>query len=76
MHERLELAETIAVKRGFCSAGGTGMRQYRAYLIENGHIGTAIDLTCVDDDDAKRQTASLPSVRALNFGKATARSRF
>jgi hypothetical protein len=37
------------------------MRQYRAYLIQNGHISTAIDLSCVDDDDAKQQTASLPS---------------
>jgi hypothetical protein len=37
------------------------MRQYRAYLMENGHVWTAIDLTCVDDDDAKRQTANLSS---------------
>jgi hypothetical protein len=37
------------------------MRQYRAYLIQNGHVWTAIDLTCMDDDDAKRQTANLPS---------------
>ena len=37
------------------------MPQYRAYLMENGHVWTAIDLTCVDDDDAKRQTASHPS---------------
>jgi len=44
-----------------CSAGGTGMRQYRAYLMENGHVWTAIDLSCADDDDAKRQTANLPS---------------
>jgi len=32
---------------------------YRAYLLENGHTYAAIDLTCVDDDDAKRQTANL-----------------
>jgi len=37
------------------------MRQYRAYLMENGHVWTAIDLSCADDDDAKRQTANLPS---------------
>ena len=32
---------------------------YRAYLIENGRVYVAIDLTCTDDDDAKRQTANL-----------------
>ncbi len=32
---------------------------YRAYLLENGHTYAAIDLTCVDDDDAKQQTANL-----------------
>jgi len=40
---------------------GTVMLLYRAYLMENGHVWTALDLTCVDDDDAKRQTANLPS---------------
>jgi hypothetical protein len=39
---------------------GEEMRQYRAYLIENGHVWTAIDLICADDDDAKRQMANLP----------------
>jgi hypothetical protein len=29
---------------------------YRAYLMENGLTYAAIDLTCVDDDDAKQQT--------------------
>ena len=37
------------------------MRQYRAYLRENGNVWIAIDLNCVDDDDAKRQVAMLPS---------------
>ena len=37
------------------------MWQYRAYLMENGHVWTAIDLTCVDDDDAKRRAANLSS---------------
>jgi hypothetical protein len=32
---------------------------YRAYLLENGHTYAAIDLTCVDDDDAKRQSLNL-----------------
>jgi hypothetical protein len=40
---------------------GTVMLLYRAYLMENGHVWTALDLTCVDDDDAKRQMANLPS---------------
>ena len=37
------------------------MQKYRAYLMENGHVWTAIDLICADDDDAKRQIAKLPS---------------
>jgi hypothetical protein len=52
------------------------MRQYRAYLIENGHVGTAIDLTCADDDDAKRQTASLPSVRDVELWQGDRRVAF
>jgi hypothetical protein len=43
------------------------MRQYRAYLMENGHVWTAIDLNCVDDDDAKRQIAKLPSGRDVEL---------
>jgi hypothetical protein len=43
------------------STRGTVMPLYRAYLIENGHVWTAIDLTCVNDDDAKRQAANLSS---------------
>jgi hypothetical protein len=37
------------------------MLLYRAYLMENGHVWTAIDLTCTDDDDAKRRAANLSS---------------
>jgi hypothetical protein len=37
------------------------MPLYRAYWMENGHVLTAIDLTCVNDDDAKRQAANLSS---------------
>jgi hypothetical protein len=36
---------------------------YRAYLMENGQIYAAVDLTCVDDDDAKQQTANLSNGR-------------
>jgi hypothetical protein len=36
---------------------------YRAYLLESGHVSTAIDLTCADDEDAKRQTAFLSNGR-------------
>jgi hypothetical protein len=35
------------------------MSHYRAYWMENGHVLTSIDLTCVNDDDAKRQAANL-----------------
>lgn len=35
------------------------MLVYRAYLIENGHVSTALDLFCADDDDAKRQMEDL-----------------
>jgi hypothetical protein len=38
---------------------------YRAYLMENGRVYVAIDLTCTDDDDAKRQTASLSNGRDI-----------
>jgi hypothetical protein len=52
------------------------MQLYRAYLIENGHIGAAIDLTCIDDDDAKRQTAGLPSVRDVELWQGDRRVAF
>jgi hypothetical protein len=31
--------------------------------MENGQIYAAVDLTCVDDDDAKQQTANLSNGR-------------
>ena len=39
-----------ARNRGCCIA---------AYLIDNGRVYVTIDLTCTDDDDAKRQTTNL-----------------
>jgi hypothetical protein len=33
--------------------------------MENGRVYVAIDLTCTDDDDAKRQTASLSNGRDI-----------
>ena len=38
---------------------------YRAYLIDNGRVYVAIDLTCTDDDDAKRQTTNLSNGRDI-----------
>jgi len=38
---------------------GDLMPLYRVYLMENGHVWTAVDLFCPDDDEAKRQSESL-----------------
>ena len=35
------------------------MPLYRAYLMEKGHVWTAVDLNCADDADARRQAESL-----------------
>src|ERR1700746_2349477 len=35
------------------------MPLYRAYLMERGHVWTAVDLYCADDADARRQAESL-----------------
>jgi hypothetical protein len=43
------------------------MPLYRAYLIENGHVWTAVDLSCADDDDAKQQTESLLNERDIEL---------
>jgi hypothetical protein len=43
------------------------MPLYRAYLMENGHVWTAIDLTCADDNDAKRRAANLSSGRDVEL---------
>jgi hypothetical protein len=40
---------------------------YRAYLIENGHVWTAVDLSCSDDEDAKQQTESLLDRRDIEL---------
>ena len=36
---------------------------YRAYLMKNGQTYAAVDLTCVDDDDAKQILANLSNRR-------------
>jgi hypothetical protein len=38
---------------------------YRAYLMENGQTYVAIDLACVDDDEAKQRTANLSNGREV-----------
>jgi hypothetical protein len=38
---------------------GDSMPLYRVYLMENGHVWTAVDLICLDDNEAKRQSESL-----------------
>ncbi len=43
------------------------MPLYRAYLIENGHVWTAFDLCCSDDDDAKKQIESLLDERDIEL---------
>jgi len=43
------------------------MPSYRAYLIENGQVWTAVDLSCADDDDAKKQTESLLDERDIEL---------
>lgn len=49
------------------------MPLYRAYWMENGHVLTAIDLTCVNDDDAKRQAANLSSGHDVELWQADRR---
>lgn len=43
------------------------MTQYRAYLMENGHVWAAVDLACADDDDAKRQAENLRNGRVVEL---------
>lgn len=38
---------------------------YRAYLMENGQTYAAIDLACVNDDEAKQQSANLSNGREV-----------
>jgi hypothetical protein len=49
------------------------MPLYRAYLIENGHVGTAVDLSCADDDDAKQKTEFLFVEREFELWQADRR---
>ena len=46
---------------------GNVMTQYRAYLMENGHVWAAVDLACADDDDAKRQAENLRNGRVVEL---------
>ncbi len=52
------------------------MPLYRAYWMENGHVLTAIDLTCVNDDDAKRQAANLSSGHDVELWQGDRRVAF
>jgi len=41
---------------------------YRAYLMQNGqYVWTAVDLTCSDDEDAKKQIESLLERRDIEL---------
>jgi hypothetical protein len=49
------------------------MTQYRAYLMENGHVWAAVDLACADDDDAKRQAEDLRNGRVVELWQSDRR---
>jgi hypothetical protein len=49
------------------SKRGTRMPLYRAYLREHGHVWAAIDLACVDDDEAKQQVEDLGNGRVVEL---------
>lgn len=40
---------------------------YRAYFMQNGHVWMAVDLTCSDDEDAKKQIESLLDRRDIEL---------
>jgi hypothetical protein len=40
---------------------------YRAYLMENGQVWTALDLSCSDDEDAKKRIESLSDRRDIEL---------
>jgi hypothetical protein len=56
-----------ASSHAVCPPGNRDMLLYRAYLMENGHVWTAVDLSCADDDDAKQQTESLLDERDIEL---------
>lgn len=60
----------------FALTGNEHMLLYRAYLLEDGHVQTAIDLVCTDDEEAKQQSENLSGDGISSFGRATAGSRF
>jgi len=43
------------------------MPLYRAYLIEDGHVWLAFDLSCADDDDAKKKVEGLLDERDIEL---------
>jgi hypothetical protein len=47
---------------------------YRAYLLKNEHVCAAIDLTGVDDDDAKQQAANLSNARDIELWQGDRRA--
>src|SRR5215468_8261634 len=63
---RLELSPVLTVTRSMFRTGNV-MMQYRAYLMENGHVWAAVDLACADDDDAKRQAENLRNGRVVEL---------
>lgn len=52
------------------------MQRYRAYLMENGHVWTVLELSCTDDDDAKRQTERLLNGRDIELWQSDRRIAF
>jgi hypothetical protein len=60
-------AQSRVVTTELFRAENRDMPLYRAYLIENGHVWTAVDLSCADDDDAKQQTESLLGERDIEL---------
>jgi hypothetical protein len=43
------------------------MQLYRAYLMEDGQVWAAVDLSCTDDDEAKRKAENLLNGRDIEL---------
>ncbi len=43
------------------------MQHYRAYLMEQGHVWTAIDLVCADEKEARMQVKELSGERDIEL---------
>jgi hypothetical protein len=52
------------------------MPLYRAYLLEKGHVWTAVDLYCADDADARRQAEGLLSGHDVELWRGDRRVAF